>query len=692
MYTSLLNLRGLRLALPLGLGLCLGTTGWSSPLVEIDVAPRPLINGHSFTLNVAASPDVTEAAAVVSFRPGNGGTLQIPLTRQGTAWTGSGLVPAGLQFQLPGQAGAMVRVIVADSLHRRSEAVVQVGLEIESITAVLDGGVLTVTGDDHDNSITVSRDAVGTLLVNGGVIPISGGPATTANTSLIRIFGLDGNDTLTVDDLNGPMPPADLFGGEGDDTLTGSASDDQLDGGPGDDTLMGRDGNDTLIGGPGNDILIGGRGVDTMFGGEGDDQFVWNPGDGSDIVEGQDGQDTLVFNGANVSEKVDLSANGTRLRFIRDIAGITMDCDGVEQVVFRALGGADQVTVNDLSGTQVTGVMVDLSAVTGSGDGQPDSVIVNGTGTNDVITVAGSTNGVMVSGLAAAVTVVGGEPGVDTLVINGLDGDDTIDASGVLAGAIDLTLNGGRGNDLLMGGQGSDLLIGGPGTDTAFGGPGDDTFLWNPGDGNDIFEGQDGQDTLLFNGANIGESVDISANGQRVRFSRNVANITMDCNGVEAIRFNALGGADLITINDLTGTDLKVVKLDLAAQPDTGTGDNAADTVIVNGTTGADNVTVSGTAAGVTVSGLAATVVISGTDPALDSLIVKLLDGDDIATATGLSAGVINLTIDGGPGADVLIGSEGDDTLIGGDGDDILNGGPGLDSLDGGPGNNVLIQ
>ena len=37
-----------------------------------------------------------------------------------------------------------------------------------------------------------------------------------------------------------------------------------------------------------------------------------------------------VFNGANVSEQIDLSANGSRLRLFRDVGNITMDTDGVE--------------------------------------------------------------------------------------------------------------------------------------------------------------------------------------------------------------------------------------------------------------------------------------------------------------------------------------------------------------------------
>ena len=115
--------------------------------------------------------------------------------------------------------------------------------------------------------------------------------------------------------------------------------------------------------------------------GAGNDTFVWNPGDGSDIVEGQGGSDTLQFNGANINENIDLSANGSRLRLFRDVGNVTMDVNGVEQVNVTALGGADTITVNDLTGTDVTHVNIDLGSPAGSGtgDGPADTVIVNGT-------------------------------------------------------------------------------------------------------------------------------------------------------------------------------------------------------------------------------------------------------------------------------------------------------------------------
>jgi Ca2+-binding RTX toxin-like protein len=103
-------------------------------------------------------------------------------------------------------------------------------------------------------------------------------------------------------------------------------------------------------------------------------------------------------------------------------------------------------------------------------------------------------------------------------------------------------------------------------------------------------------------------------------------------------------------------------------------------------------VTVSGTNGLVRVAGLVPLVTITGSESANDRLTINGLGGDDALSASDLAAGIIGLTIDGGEGADVLIGSAGDDTLLGGPGDDVLIGGPGFDVLDGGPGNNILIQ
>ena len=161
----------------------------------------------------------------------------------------------------------------------------------------------------------------------------------------------------------------------------------------------------------------------------------------------------------------------------------------------------------------------------------------------------------------------------DKLVVNGLGGNDGISAAALAAGTIALTLDGGAGDDTIAGGRGVEATLGGDGDDSSDGnggndlallGAGDDTFVWDPGDGSDTVEGQDGTDTMLFNGAGASERIDVSANGGRLRFFRDVANITMDTNDVETVDFRALGGADTVTVGDLTGTDVRTVKTDLA--------------------------------------------------------------------------------------------------------------------------------
>ncbi|HYU43413.1 MAG TPA: calcium-binding protein [Vicinamibacteria bacterium] len=649
------------------------SAAWGAPSIQdIDVSPDPLIVGQRFTITVRASSDVTRATATIDFRPSGMLRRQVPLKRDGLDWAGSGLVPAGIKLGLG--AEATITVLAFEGPRDHAEASTTVA--VVALGAVFANGILTITGDDQANVLVVSRDAAGTILVNGGAVSITGGVATVANTSLIRMFGLGGNDQLSLDEANGLLPPAELFGGEGDDMLTGGGGADRLDGGPGNDRLDGRRGNDVL------------------FGGAGDDLFVWNPGDASDVVEGQDGKDTLSFTGSNANETIDLSASGARLRFFRDVGNVVLDCDGVEQVRFNALGGADHVTINSLVATQVAGVALDLAspAGSGSGDGQPDEVVVTGTDGDDVITAGASPGEFDVLGLSAAVTIFGGDPGADQLTINALAGVDSVDASAVASGTMKLTLNGGAGADLLIGGQGNDSLVGGQGNDVVLGGGGDDTFVWNPGDGSDVLEGQGGQDTLVFNGSGANEKVDVSANGQRVRLLRDVGSVTMDFDDVEVVRVNALGGADQVTVNDLAGTDVTEVAVNLAGAADPGAGDGQADTVTVTGTAGDDVVQVAGSAGAASVFGLAAKVSIVNAEAALDHIVVNMLAGNDVLDASALAANAIQLTGDGGDGDDVLIGGAGDDVLLGGAGDDVLIGGPGIDVLDGGPGSNIISQ
>jgi Ca2+-binding RTX toxin-like protein len=551
------------------------------------------------------------------------------------------------------------------------------GTDLVDVNVNLAGAIGGTAGDG-------AADVVIANATNGGdIIDVFGAGTSLSVLGLaarIDVTNSEGaNDALVVNGLGGDDRIAATTLPAGVTRLT-------LDGGAGDDILLGSQGADVFLGGDGNDFVFGDNGNDTALLGAGDDLFQWDPGDGNDTVEGQDGTDRLLFFGSGASENVDIVANGGRALFLRDVANVTMDLNDMEAIEFRSLGGADNIVVGDLSGTDVTRIDLDLRGPNGGGDGAADTVTVNATNGDDVFGVTGDAGGIRVFGLQAEVNIFFQEQANDRLTLNGLGGDDVINASSLEADGIQLTMNGGLGADILIGSEGDDLINGGDGNDTALMGAGDDTFVWNPGDDNDTLEGQAGFDTMLFNGANVAENINIFANGGRVLFTRDIANVVMDLNDMESIDFTARGGADNIVIGDLSGTDVTEINLDLGA------GDGQADTVTINATNGDDVVLVVGDNGSVSILGLGATVNITGLEAANDRIVINTLDGDDVVEASGLLAGVVQLTANGGFGNDVLVGSDGNDVLNGNEGDDVLLGGLGIDILDGGLGDDIEIQ
>lgn len=139
-------------------------------------------------------------------------------------------------------------------------------------------GQLTIFGDSTNNGVVISRDKSGRILINNGQVKTIGGDPTVANTNEIDVFGQGGDDTITVNESNGPMPAVHIFGGDGNDRITGGSGADLLFGQAGNDTIKGGGGNDLLFGGAGNDTLDGGSGDNQLFGEAGDDLMIWNPG------------------------------------------------------------------------------------------------------------------------------------------------------------------------------------------------------------------------------------------------------------------------------------------------------------------------------------------------------------------------------------------------------------------------------
>jgi Ca2+-binding RTX toxin-like protein len=297
--------------------------------------------------------------------------------------------------------------------------------KVDGVNAEIHNGTLDVNGSDRADRIALRLQAGDPNVVQVDIGDDGSADFSFARSEIaaINVDAGNGDDSVRIDDSNGPFTntiPTTLAGGNGNDSLSGGL------------------GAETFMGGNGNDTISGGKGADTAILGNGDDTFRWDPGDGSDVVEGQNGNDTLLFNGAPAAENVTVTANGHRLTFFRNIGTVTMDTDGVETVDFNADGGADNVTVNDLSATDVRHFNIDLARP--AGDRSVDHMVVNGTDRDDNIAVRGSGSGVDVTGLAPTVSIAHAEP-TDSLSVNTLGGNDHVLTSGI-AGVLQVLVNG----------------------------------------------------------------------------------------------------------------------------------------------------------------------------------------------------------------------------------------------------------
>src|SRR5688572_1568032 len=451
---------------------------------------------------------------------------------------------------------------------------------------------------------------------------------------------------------------------------------------------------ETLPGTAAADTISGAGGNDKALMGAGNDLFLWVPGDGNDTIEGGTGTDTLRFTASPGIESIVISAIGPRGQVFRNIGNVTMDLNDVERIELQALAGADTVIVNDLTGTDLKLVAIDLAGATpGTGDGAVDAVHVYGSTAANTINVAQAGGLVSVTGLPAQVTLANADAN-ERLHVNGQGGNDKISAATMAVDIVQIALDGGAGNDSLTGGLGNDSLIGGDGNDTVIGGNGADTvalgagndlFVWNPGNGNDKIEGEDGIDTLRFVGSNASEAFSIFANGTRATVTRDIGTVVMDLNGVERIEIRTLGSDDGVYVSDLSGTGVSAVVVDLAATSGGAAADTITDNVFIEGTLNDDSIKIASVGSKVVTSGLAAQVTVDHAGKT-DFLVFNGGAGNDTIDASKVAAGKVTLQLLGGIGADSLVGSAGNDIVTGGAGSDLAFLGAGNDIVVWNPG------
>jgi Ca2+-binding RTX toxin-like protein len=396
-----------------------------------------------------------------------------------------------------------------------------------------------------------------------------------------------------------------------------------------------------LSGDEGNDTLSGDA---TLLGGAGNDSFVVPLG--TNTIDGGAGNDTILVAGSDFADTITVTQNATV-----DISVTS--------------GSVPTTSVNTVSNVEV----ISISALAGD-----DTILSNGTGTI-------------------------------ATYIHGGDGNDTINATSLLALT---TIYGGSGNDTLTGGTsvdniygeaGQDVISGGIGNDQLFGGDDSDLFLWNPGDGNDTTDGGSGTDAFIATGTAGSDCLDIAPDNTFVTQARvpvevptSTQNGSILAGNLEHVSLVGGAGADLFMVNALVPTPVTAVDIDMGA------GAGVEDMAIVK-TSNAGNVltaTPSATNATVDVNGLSALVRLYNTT--LDDLLaIQGGYGDDTISVSPQTLTLIQVQVDGGGGDDLIKGStlamggDGNDTLIGTPGNDTLAGGMGDDSISGLAGNDLLL-
>jgi hypothetical protein len=332
--------------------------------------------------------------------------------------------PTGVPRRRPGLIAPTALALLALGV-----AVVPATAAPAPTAAVLQDGTLRISG-----SPLAERLALRLSALSGALLEVDFGDDGSADFTFdvatfraIDVAAGNGDDTVRIDQVNGAF------------TTTKAT---RIDGGNGDDTLLGGSGAEVLVGGRGDDVVDGNGGADTAFLGRGDDVFVWDPGDASDIVEGDRGSDTLVFNGAAGNETMAATGLDGRVLFTRSPGAIVMDLDDIEAIDVRALGGTDAIAINDVIGTDLERVDVDLAGALGgaAADGQPDTVAIAATKDDDSIEVAANGGAVEVGGLPAFLRITHADPALDTLVIDTVAGNDDVTIDPAVTALIQLSV------------------------------------------------------------------------------------------------------------------------------------------------------------------------------------------------------------------------------------------------------------
>jgi Ca2+-binding RTX toxin-like protein len=255
------------------------------------------------------------------------------------------------------------------------------------------------------------------------------------------------------------------------------------------DFIVGTGANEEIIGGGGSDVILGGGGADVLRGGADGDYLEGGPGS---VLDGEGG-----------GSKADFCTGG----------GTAVECGSTTPAVVPRPTG--QVSVGETGGTGSTDVYV-------TGSEAADAIEAVDTGTTVEVQLGAGSNfntsvadagGCNVSATHAscplATPTTPNVPPLDAVVIAGMGGNDTINATG-FPPSVNVIALGGAGADTVDTGPSEDVLVDGPPSDTAadglHAGAGDDALIHNGGA--DYLDGGEGSDLFLSVSICDGETID----------------------------------------------------------------------------------------------------------------------------------------------------------------------------------------
>ena len=234
------------------------------------------------------------------------------------------------------------------------------------------------------------------------------------------------------------------------------------------DIIFGGDGNDTFERSPGADRWIGGRGDDTYWAWDADDTIVEHAGEGTDKVFSTLADYTLPENVENLKLWT-RSVNEIGIREVRSAISGTgnsgnnrLEGNTVDNIL-RGLGG-DDLLEGDFGDDLLDG-------------GPGIDTLVGGPG-NDIYVVDNPLDAVVEGADASGGTADAVESSVSYVLPSNVERLTLTGSAGLSGSGNELAnvITGNSGANLLFGFGGNDQLIGGAGADRMEGGSGDDTY------------------------------------------------------------------------------------------------------------------------------------------------------------------------------------------------------------------------